>query len=149
MESGSDLLEKSEEPIKFALVGISGIFVNLLVLFIAYDVFEIFYGLSLAIGFIFSVTSNYILNRIWTFNSTGSILPEYLKYIASNYTGFLIQLSVVFIAKKLSPKQYLGIPIINLDVDIIYFASLLGIFLGFVSNFLFSKFFVFNKSDNV
>ncbi|OLS27822.1 MAG: hypothetical protein HeimC2_10170 [Candidatus Heimdallarchaeota archaeon LC_2] len=149
MESGPDLLEKSEEPIKFALVGISGIFVNLLVLFLAYDVFEIFYGLSLAIGFMFSVTSNYILNRIWTFNSKGSILPEYLKYVASNYTGFLIQLSVVFTAKKLSPKQYLVIPFIDLNIDIIYFASLFGIFLGFVSNFLFSKFFVFNNSDNV
>lgn len=147
MEQYSDILEKPQEPIKFALVGISGIFVNFVILFISIEMLNWSDEISLALGIIFSVTTNYALNRIWTFQSKQPIFIEYLKYIATNFVGFTMQYAIAYAVVVFSPVDYLQIPIIDINIDVIYFGSLSGILLGFVSNFLFSKFFVFN-SDN-
>ncbi len=147
MEQYSDILEKQQEPIKFALVGISGIFVNFLILAISKELLNWSNEISLALGIIFSVTTNYVLNRIWTFQSSQPIFVEYLKYVATNFVGFTIQYLIAYSAIIFSPVENIKIPILNFNVDIIYFGSLFGILLGFVSNFLFSKFFVFNRNN--
>ena len=77
------------------------------------------------------------------------LIYEYFKYVATNALGILIQYSVAFATIKLSSREHFTIPAIGLNVNIIYIGSLFGIFLGFASNFLFSKFFVFNKSDEL
>ncbi len=149
MESSPNLSEKSEEPIKFTLVGISGIFVNFVVLYLTNDLLGLSDELSLMFAVLISLTSNYILNRIWTFNSDKPIIPEYLKYAATNAIGALIQLSVAITTIRLSPKENLSIPIMNVNIDIIFIGSLFGILLGFASNFLFSKFYVFKGPESV
>ena len=149
MEQYSEILETPEEPIKFALVGISGIFVNFVILFISKELLNLTDGVSLALGIIFSVSTNYILNRLWTFQSSQPVVIEYLKYIASNFVGFSIQYIIAFGAILISPVDYIGIPILNIDIDVIYFGSMFGILLGFVSNYLFSKFFVFKSKEEI
>lgn len=147
MEQYSEILETPEEPIKFALVGISGIFVNFVILFISKEILNWSDGISLALGIAFSVTTNYILNRLWTFQSSQPVVIEYLKYIATNFVGFSIQYLIAYGTTILSPVDYITIPLISIDIDVIYFGSMFGILLGFVSNYLFSKFFVFNSVD--
>jgi putative flippase GtrA len=146
VEQYSEILEKGEEPIKFAIVGISGIFVNFAILFFSKEILQWSDEVSLALGIIFSVTTNYILNRIWTFQSSQPILSEYFKYIATNFVGFAIQYIVAYAVVVFSPIDNIQIPLLGFKVDIIYFGSMLGILIGFISNFLFSKFFVFNSS---
>ena len=148
MEQYYDILKKQQEPIKFALVGISGIVVNFIILFISKEIMNWSDEISLGLGIIFSVTTNYALNRIWTFQSNQPIFIEYLKYVATNFVGFTMQFLIAYAVVVFSPVDYLNVPIFNFNIDILYLGSLIGILLGFVSNFLFSKFFVFNTDND-
>ena len=80
-----------KEPIKFSIVGISGIFINFIVLALCIYIFNLSEPTSLAFGIIISISTNYYFNRIWTFQSQNPILNEYFKYVVSNAIGSLIQ----------------------------------------------------------
>ncbi len=54
--------------IKFGVVGGVGTAVNLGVLYLCTDIANIQYLLSYCISFTCSVTNNYLLNSLWTFN---------------------------------------------------------------------------------
>ena len=55
--------------IKFGVVGFSGVFVDFGITYLCKEKIKINKYVSNAIGFICAATSNYILNRIWTFES--------------------------------------------------------------------------------
>lgn len=56
----------------FALVGLSGILVNMLVLFLATDIFKIYYLLSAGIATIASTLWNFSLTDVWVYRSKSS-----------------------------------------------------------------------------
>lgn len=139
----SDFLLKSEEPTKFGLVGLSGVGVNYLVLFILFSLVGLDETISLIGGISVSMTTNYALNRVWTFKSSEPIPQEFGKYVGSNLAGAVIQFSSTLLLVDWSPIEILDLIVIQ--VPILYVATGFGIGLGFLSNFIFSKFFVFNK----
>ena len=130
--------------IKFGIIGISGIAVNFFIL----SIFLIILPESMAVGLAIygSITSNYLLNRKWTFQSEDPFFPEYMKYILSSLLGALIQFTITLILTSyLRDKSYHDINLYIIIVDVIYLASLIGIICGFISNFTFSKKFVFHQ----
>lgn len=54
--------------IKYCIIGMTGIIVNTIVLFIFTDKLGIFYLLSSGMAYEISIITNFILNDIWTFN---------------------------------------------------------------------------------
>ncbi|MHA2091118.1 MAG: GtrA family protein [Candidatus Kariarchaeaceae archaeon] len=140
------LIEKGEEPSKFLLVGLSGVAVNYLFLYLTVVLIGINEGLGVAIAIFISMTSNYILNRIWTFQSTNPVLPEYVKYIGSNLIGGSIQWGVTILISNVFDNEF--VPVIDtiIEIPFIFLASTIGIGFGFISNYIFAKFFVFEKS---
>ena len=136
-----------KEPIKFSIVGISGIFINFIVLALCIYIFNLSEPTSLAFGIIISISTNYYFNRIWTFQSQNSILNEYFKYVISNAIGSLIQYFTALLFNNIFiNSDFITMNILIIEVDTIFLASLFGIFFGFISNFLFSKFLVFRKN---
>ena len=136
-----------KEPIKFSIVGISGIFINFIVLALCIYIFNLSEPISLAFGIIISISTNYYFNRIWTFQSQNSILNEYFKYVISNAIGSLIQYFTALLFNNIFiNSDFITMNILIIKVDTIFLASLFGIFFGFISNFLFSKFLVFRKN---
>ena len=136
-----------KEPIKFSIVGISGIFINFIVLALCIYIFNLSEPTSLAFGIIISISTNYYFNRIWTFQSQNSILNEYFKYVISNAIGSLIQYFTALLFNNIFiNSDFITMNILIIKVDTIFLASLFGIFFGFISNFLFSKFLVFRKN---
>jgi len=69
--------------IKFGVVGFSGLFIDFGFTYLCKEVFKIQKYVANAIGFTIAASSNYFLNRIWTFHSMN---PE----IAVEYTEFLL-----------------------------------------------------------
>jgi putative flippase GtrA len=69
--------------LKFAIVGFSGLFVDFGITFICKEYLKIQKYISNSIGFTAAASTNYILNRVWTFQSKD---PD----IAIEYTEFLI-----------------------------------------------------------
>lgn len=68
--------------LRFGVVGFSGLFVDFGITWLLKEVARWQKYLSNAIGFIAAASSNYMLNRLWTFQSTN---PN----VAFEYTGFI------------------------------------------------------------
>ena len=68
--------------IKFCAVGGSGVIVDFSLTYLCKEKFRLNKHLSNSIGFMIAASSNYILNRIWTFGSLNQdIKTEYLSLI--------------------------------------------------------------------
>jgi len=86
---------------RFFTVGASGLGVNYLVsLLFADGISNLWYIHATTIGIIASITTNFLLNKIWTFSdrdfSLIKTLKQYGTFIAFSSLGALLQLGIVF-----------------------------------------------------
>ena len=69
--------------LKFGIVGVSGTIVDFTITWLFRDVVGLYDLVANAIGFTVAATTNYILNRIWTWRSQEkNVGVEYLKFFA-------------------------------------------------------------------
>ncbi len=145
------LIEKIQntESIKFIFVGFSGVLVNYIVLSISIYVLHLPRELSVAVAIFVSMSTNYYLNRIWTFKSANPIIIEYFKYLLSASIGAIIQFLVTIQLDDIfQDKDLTNIDLVLLKIPTIYVSASIGIGIGFVANFALSKLFVFNKKKD-
>lgn len=84
--------------IKFIVVGFSGLLVDFGITFLLKENFKVQKYLSNAIGFIIAASTNYYLNRIWTFESNNPhIFTEYSIFLAISVIGLGINSLVLWI----------------------------------------------------
>ena len=123
---------------QFGIVGSVGAVINLAVYFMASEIFHLSLNKSAISAFIFAVSNNYVLNHLWTFkketNNDAVSFHKFLYYFFGNIFGLIINLFVLNIV-----VSYAG-------VNNHFFGQALGIFMGMLSNFIFAKKIVFNKS---
>lgn len=96
--------------LKFGAVGCSGVAVNFGVTYVCKEWLRLNKYVSNIVGFIFAATTNYILNRMWTFQSTNpQVGAEYAKYFAISLLGLgLDTLTVYVLNDKLKWNFYLS-----------------------------------------
>jgi len=87
---------------RFYTVGASGLLINYLVSLLFVDaLMNFWYMHATIIGILVSMSSNYILNKIWTFEDRNfaakETLTQYGKFIGFSSIGALIQLGMVYI----------------------------------------------------
>jgi len=83
--------------LKFGVVGFSGVFVDFGFTAIAKEVFKIQKYVSNGIGFTIAATTNYLLNRWWTFQSHNpEVAVEYLKFIGISLIGLGINTAILW-----------------------------------------------------
>ncbi|MDE2589465.1 MAG: GtrA family protein, partial [Patescibacteria group bacterium] len=87
---------------RFYTVGASGLLVNYLVSFLFGAVFSnLWYIYATMIGIVFSMTSNFVLNKLWTFedrNTTAKrTLVQYITFLAFSSIGAIFQLGMVYL----------------------------------------------------
>ncbi|MDX1958964.1 MAG: glycosyltransferase family 2 protein [Leptospiraceae bacterium] len=144
----------SADFLRYGIIGVSGIFVNLTVQFIANNIFSFnaktaYFSLSISVilGFIFSVTSNFMLNNIWTFQQKKFKFGKDWFMALSRFAlvailGLLIQISVwMLVLGEL--KLYLSgvnFQLLNLS------SNLIGILASTTSNYFLSKRFAWRIS---
>ena len=94
--------------IKFCIVGSSGLILDFLTTWILKEKIRINKYLSNSIGFLIAATSNYIINRVWTFNSLNpNLIEEYSNFIIISIIGLLINNTILLITHdKLYLKFY-------------------------------------------
>lgn len=109
---------------RFAVVGISGIFVNLLALYILVEGFNIHVIISGFIAVELSILSNFLFNDRWTFvdKHDKKIVTRLYSFHAVSFIGMLIQIAVLGILTQVGVWYML--------------ASLIGIFVAFAWNFI-------------
>ena len=96
--------------LKFGAVGFSGVFVDFGITWLFKEKVKLNKYLSNAIGFVCAATSNYILNRIWTFESENAdVATEYGKFMLVSAIGLGINsLTLYILTDKLNWNFYLS-----------------------------------------
>lgn len=94
--------------IKFVAVGFSGLIVDFSLTYFCKEILKIQKYVANAIGFLSAASSNYLLNRIWTFQSQSpEIAVEYTKFIGIAAIGLLINTLILwFLVSKFKWNFY-------------------------------------------
>ncbi len=116
--------------IKFGVVGASGVVVDFGFTYLCKEKLKIQKFVSNAIGFTIAATSNYVLNRIWTFESENpEVAQEFTNFFVVSAIGLGINSLVLWM---LSSKFQLNF----------YFSKLIAIivtmFWNFMANYLYT-----------
>ncbi|ANQ49766.1 GtrA family protein [Flammeovirga sp. MY04] len=117
--------------LKFGVVGFSGLFVDFGVTYLVKEVMKGHKYLANSLGFICAATSNYVLNRIWTFEShTDQIGVEYLKFFGVSVVGLLFSNAIIWILHEKVKMNFYVAKVISIGVVVVwnFFANLIFTF---------------------
>lgn len=106
--------------IKFCVVGGSGVVIDFGVTYICKEFLRINKYIANSLGFIFAATSNYFLNRIWTFESHDPrITRQYFTFFFIAVAGLAINNLIVYLLNdRLGVKFYLAKLIATIGVTV-------------------------------
>jgi len=96
--------------IKFGVVGFSGMLVDFGFTWILKEKIKTNKYVANSTGFVLAATSNYFLNRIWTFESKNNhIATEYLSFFGISLAGLIINNMIIYLLnEKLKLNFYLS-----------------------------------------
>lgn len=127
--------------LKFSVIGGSGIFVNMSVLWLLTDIFNLFYLLSSIMAIALAMINNFVWNDLWTWKKYGE--PGVRNYLVrlgkfcliASFSGYGVNLSILWILTDFFDVYYL-------------IANLIGIGAGMLLNFTLNNKFTFKPVAN-
>ena len=109
----------AKHAFQYYLVGASGVIVNLGLLYALKEYVGLWYLLSSSIAIYLSMTTNFILNKTWTFKdsmATQRTLFMYGKFIGISFVGMMIQLGFNYIFVDKFSMYYLLAALISIVI---------------------------------
>lgn len=118
-DKGSRLSLFAKHAAKYYAVGATGILVNLGLLYYLTEYVGLWYFLSYALAISVSITSNFILNKFWTFR--GSVdsqktIVMYVKFVSVSLVGMAIQLGSVYVLVESLTVYYMLAALISICI---------------------------------
>lgn len=90
-----------ERMIRFGFVGVLGMLIDFGVTWLCKEKLKLNKFLANALGFTFAVTHNYVLHRIWTFESTHpKIAQQFGLFIAISIMGLALNTGILFLLNE-------------------------------------------------
>jgi len=87
-----------QQFIKFCVVGGSGVFIDFGITYLCKEWLRLNKYLANSLGFLCASTSNYVLNRIWTFhNENPDIAGQYLRFLGIAAVGLVINNLTIYL----------------------------------------------------
>lgn len=121
--------------LKFGVVGFSGVFIDFGFTYLCKEKLKIQKYIANSIGFTIAASSNYYLNRIWTFHSHNpEIAVEYGRFLGIAIIGLLINTLVIYLLVSKTKTNF-------------YFAKLVAIFIVTIWNFFINLNYTFINID--
>ena len=116
--------------VKFGLVGFSGLIIDFGITYLLKERFKVRKLVANSCGFIIAASSNYMLNRMWTFHSENeNISSEFTLFLTFSLVGLVINNGILyFFNEKLKVNFYLA-KLIAIGLTVIW---------NFSSNYLFN-----------
>ncbi|TFI55834.1 GtrA family protein [Mastigocladus laminosus UU774] len=102
--------------IRYAIVGVLGTSLHTGVLVLLVEVFSTPPLLSTSAGFIASFIASYLLNYKWTFRSKGKHINTLIRYSAVSLSGFILNLTIMFLIVDIFSLWYMIGQIISIIV---------------------------------
>ena len=117
--------------LKFGAVGFTGVFIDFGITWIVKEKLKVQKYVANAIGFTTAASSNYFLNRIWTFESTNPrVMVEYGEFLLISMIGLGINTFVLWLLNSKFKMNF-------------YLAKLFAIGVVTIWNFLANYFYTF------
>jgi dolichol-phosphate mannosyltransferase len=104
---------------QYYAVGASGILVNLGLLFFLTEFVGLWYFLSYAFAISASITTNFILNKMWTFRDSidaQKTIVMYVKFVSVSLLGMAIQLGSVYVLVESFAVYYMLAALISIGI---------------------------------
>lgn len=122
------------EFFKFAFVGGIGTLINIAILYFLTEKAGVYYMVSAVFSFIIAMTSNFILNKLWTFkeNIKLQIGRKYLQFGLVSVTALLVNLFFLYILTEFAGIYYI-------------FSQILAIGIALIINFLGNKIWTYSR----
>ena len=117
--------------LKFGIVGCSGMIIDFGATYLCKEILKINKFLSNGIGFVLAATSNYFLNRSWTFNSQSEdIGTQYIQFMIVSAIGLGINSLVLYLLNEKLKWNFYFSKLIAIAITTIwnFFANLLFTF---------------------
>lgn len=90
-----------EKLFKFGIVGVSGIGVDFGITYLSKDRLLFNKYLANSVGFIAAATTNYLLNRYWTFESSSvKVLIQYISFMVIAVCGLIINNFIIYLSHQ-------------------------------------------------
>lgn len=84
--------------LKFGVTGLLGMAIDFGVTWLCKEKIKINKYVANALGFIFAVTNNYLINRVWTFQSTNIHWgTEFSKFIVVSIIGLALNTVIIYL----------------------------------------------------
>lgn len=84
--------------VKFCVVGGSGVIVDFGVTYLCKEIAKLNKYISNSIGFIVAASTNFLLNRIWTFNSQSpEIFKQYMVFFLFSLIGLGLNNGIIYL----------------------------------------------------
>ena len=109
----------AKDAAKYYAVGSSGILVNLGLLYYLTEYVGLWYFLSYVLAISVSITSNFILNKFWTFRDSidsQKIIVMYVKFVSVSLVGMAIQLGSVYVLVESLTVYYMLAALISICI---------------------------------
>ncbi len=117
--------------LKFGAVGISGMAVDFGITYLFKEKININKYAANTLGFFLAASSNFIFNRIWTFQSDDPAVGfQYLKFLTVSVVGVMISNGIIYVLHEKFKQNF-------------YLAKLISIGVVLLWNFFASYFFTF------
>ena len=90
--------ERFRTPFKFGIVGIANTFIGLFAIYLCKWLLGFSDALANISGYIIGFAVSFLLNRGWTFQHSGEVLPALARFIVIFALAYLLNLATVLIA---------------------------------------------------
>jgi len=123
-----------KEFVKFGVVGGIGTLVNIAILYLLTEKIGVYYLISAIFSFIIAMSSNFILNKVWTFkeNIKLGIGKKYLQFGLVSVSALLVNLFFLYIFTEIFGIYYI-------------ISQILAIGIALIINFFGNKIWTFSK----
>ncbi len=107
--------------LKFAFVGLIGTILNISILYLSTEYYNLYYIYSAIIAFIIAATVNFLINKVWTFNEkiNNKIFLQYLKFLVVSLMALSVNILFLYILTEFVKIYYLVSEVIAIGVSLI------------------------------
>lgn len=129
--------------VRFGIVGTSGFTIDFSITALLSVLLGVPIVLATGVGFCFGATSNYILNRTWTWRSDNpNVRSEFLKFLGVSLLGLTIHY-LVFLG--CTNFEFLRLSLLGLEINNEWTSKLIATAVVMIWNFLANNFYTFKK----
>lgn len=109
------------EFFKFAVVGLAGTVVNLSVLYLLTEYVGMYYLVSAMFAFLVAVTSNFILNKLWTFRESlnAGLSRKYTRFVLVGTIALSVNVVFLYLLTEFLGFHYLVSQIISIGLALV------------------------------